>query len=250
MWSRGRKGYKGELIQDVVGKFNAVQRVAGSTGVTIKQVEGCTQPMTCLRTKVVELEPLSPKWPASRIRKWEGEAYHEVGHHAPEVLDTLPFMTKHCIGFDCVLGRLINVIDDVRNERNKHGYYVGRDESLSYTQAFYCLDGVRRIQEAIDAKQELNANAKLFRDVLSWVYIERAKWQPDLAIPSNDFAEVSEPSKYNVLSSDLNSMSTIEEVHSIALRILDISEDHTPEEEQEKAKKAAKGEGKPEDGKL
>jgi len=234
MWGRTAKV---KPIHDVWSVFNAIQRVAATSGITLVPEDGCEQPRTDLRLKKVYLEPLNAYWPIERINKWRGEAYHEVGHHAPEVIDTLPMMLKNKIDFDSLVGKLINIVDDVRNEFNHYGDWAGRDEALSWAQGFYCQRGAKALQEyGISDEPDI----KLTADVMGWVYDYRTNYQPDLKIPSMDFNDLVDGNKYSHLSADLDSMVTADDVYDIVMKILDKSEDHTPEEEMEKAQDGAK----------
>jgi hypothetical protein len=225
-------------IVDSVGNFNAAQRVAGSLGLQLVAKEGCKQPCTSMVTGKVYVEKPSPYWDAAQWDKWRGEVYHEVGHHAPKLKDCLPFMESNNIGFDSLIGLLINVVEDVRNEMNDFGLYKGRDESLSKTQAYYCQRGVDSLSEhgLPEGKDKM-----LFTQALAMCYDWRAKYQPDLAIPSIEFSRLVDWSKYSHLQPMLDKLETIKDVYNIVIRMLEDSPDHSPEEEKEKAAAASEG---------
>ena len=231
-------------IHDVRGIFNAAQRVAAAQGLTLQEEEGCTQPRTDLVSGKVWVAKLNPYWSAELIDKWLGELYHECGHHAPEVLDTLPFMQEKKIGFNCLKGHLINVFDDVRQEMNGRGLHKGRDESLSRTQAHYCDKGA----DALEAMGLPDDKDKLITaQALAMAYDWRSKYQPDLALPSERFSRACPWDSYSHLQPLLDTMYTIEDVHDLVVKMLEESPDHDPEQEQQEAEEQASEEGTGED---
>lgn len=245
MFRRGRK-HKPTEIHNTRGIMNAMQRIA-KTGynLTLNEVEGCTQPMTDMITKTVMVEPLNPYWPIEKLRKWKGEVYHEVGHHAAEVQDLMPLMIERKIGFGSLYGRMVNLIEDYRNERNNYGMFPGRDDDLSWTQAYYCAAGARALDESAGVR---DADSRLFVDVMGHCYSHRALWQPDLAVPANDFmAHVI--TDYSWIYPELEELRTGVDVLNLVDKIFDASPDHDTEEEKEKAEKVADAEGSGADGK-
>ena len=225
-----------KILTDVVGAFNAMQRVASASGLTLVEEKGCTQPKTCLKTGRVYVPELGTAWDRKRVLKWEGETHHEIGHHAPEVQDTLPFMEEKNLSFNSLFGSLMNVFDDIRNEYNNRGMYPGRCQALSFIQAFYCMRGAMELAKSDPS--DIDKDSALMRDVLSWVYLYRSDWQHDLAIPAQEFAKHADPDQFKVLSSFLPALSTIQDVYDLTCKILEVSENHNPEEEEGKSREA------------
>jgi cobalamin biosynthesis protein CobT len=224
------------MINDSVGIFNSVQRQAKAIGLTLVQEKGCKQPRTDLASGFVYVEPLDAYWSIERINKWRGEVYHEIGHQAPEVSDMLPFMRKKGLSFDSFFGKLMNCAEDYRNEFNNYEYWPGRDEALSWTQGFYCTQGAMSL--ASHSEHPMDADMKVFTNVLSWLYTVRGKYQIDVAAPAMDFAMYAEDC-YSHLTTELEAMITAEDVYNLVRKILDDSPEHDTDEEEQKSKDAA-----------
>jgi cobalamin biosynthesis protein CobT len=191
-----------------------------------------------MKTKVITVEKLDPYWSWSHLKKWLGEVYHEIGHHAPELKDMLPLMIREDMDFQSLKGKLMNVVEDVRNEFNNYGEYPGRDEALSWTQGYYCTQGLEHLKG-----KKLDKDMQLFVDVMSWVYTYRGLRQLDLVAPAMEM-EAYAKRNYSHLSPDLDAMVTADDVLDIVNKILEESPDHDKEEEDEKSQKG-EGEGEP-----
>jgi hypothetical protein len=189
---------------------------------------------------------LNPFWPPELVDKWLGEVYHEIGHHAPELGDMLPLMDAIKLKCDSLLGKLMNVFEDVRNEMNHRGRFPGRDVSLSRIQAFYCKKGVESIKE--HGLPTDDKDMCLVAQALALAYDWRKKYQPDLALPSLQFSEMVEWGRYSHLQSRLDTLLTAQDVHDLALEFLEESPDHDKEEEEEKATQPGEGEGEEGEG--
>lgn len=235
---------KPNKMHDVNGIFKSKQRQARSVGLTLRQEKGCTQPRTDLKKKVVYVEPLNPYWDIKRIRKWSGETTHEVWHHAPEVSDTLPFFEANGLCFGTVLGKIFNIFDDVRNERNATSHFKGAGEDLSWTQGYYCTEGGIAIAKHGPPTE---GDMKLFADALGFVYNERSEWQPNVAIPSIEFNKHTDADNYSHLSHRLAELVTAEDVFNLVMDFLEDHPEGDPEKQLEENKQAAKGEGDPSD---
>ena len=230
-------------IVDSGGIFRAVQRMANAIGLTLKEDPKCTQPVTNLKTKVVTVPSLSAYSSERHVNLWKGYVYHEVGHHAPAVSDTLPAMESGRIVPGTLFGMLCNIIDDIRNEHNGHGDYPGRDEALAITQGYHAKDGAQKVAEhGIDS---MKTDMRLFAEVLALAYCYRADtFQPLVGSGALQYENVVPCDHFKFLYSDLDSMETIDDVINIVRKILDESDEHDTEEEEAKGK----GEGGDSDG--
>jgi hypothetical protein len=233
------RGYRGSApvrnIIDSRGTFNAVQRVAKVVGCKLTEREGCVQPYTDLSTKEVVVPRLSPYMTPAELKKWLGEVYHEVGHHAPELGDVNGYMQEHKLGWNSLVGQLMNVGEDFRNEMNRRGMAVGRDEALSWCQSVYCARGAEGLKEHGLPK---NKDKLLTCQALALTYDWRTRYQPDLALPSANFSSIVEWDCYSHLQPRLDELVTIADVHQWALDFIDDSPDHDREAEEQKAEKA------------
>ena len=239
-------------ITDTQSIWRGMQRIGGLvTGdgynkLQLVQEDGCKQPRTCMRTGQVYLEPPSPYWSKGRIKKWMGEAYHEIGHHQPEVRDMLPLMEDKGLAYNSLLGRLINIVEDYRQEKFMAARgYPGVNDVQSWTQGFYCQQGVYNLQ---GAKGPMNPDRELFLQVLCQGYHLRGAWQPDVALPSTRIDKYVDYDKYSHLSPLWDELVTAEDVYNLVIRYLEDSPNHDPEEEESKSKAQAKRESEGEEG--
>ena len=240
-----RKARTARSVYDVHGIRKAIGRVAGEKGCTITEEYGCTQPRTNMQTMEVIVEPLNPYWSKEKLEVWLGTVYHEIGHHAPEVIDIKDMMEEKQISWSSLVGQVINCVEDVRNELNQHNVYQGRSSALGKVQAKYCDLGAKALAKHNGSTD--SADTKLIRDVLGWIYEYRSDYQPPLTLPAIEFNKYTDSSKYSRLSPMLDSMVTAEDVYNIVIEILEISPDHDAEEEQSKAQQQYK-EGESEGG--
>lgn len=220
------------MVIDSGGIFRAVQRVANTVGLTLREDDTCTQPVTDLRSGEVTVPSLSAYTEPKKLMLWLGYIYHEIGHHAPECKDMLSYLMDNKIDCSSLFGRLGNIIEDIRNERNGHGYYPGRDNALARTQAYHALEGAALIKD----KGITDPDMKLFSEVLGLSYKYRGRtFQPQVMIGSSTYDEAVDSSHLDFLLPDIEAMETAEDVFDIVRKILDQSEDHDAKEEEEKA---------------
>lgn len=234
---------------DAGGVFRAVQRVANTVGLTLTESEGCEQPMTDMKTGEVIVPALSAYTDPTKLMLWRGYVYHEIGHHAPEVKDMLTYLEANNIVCSSLFGRLGNIVEDIRNERNCHGYYPGRDDALARTQAYHAREGVSLLSSK-SSYADMDKDKQLFINVLALAYRYRSlRFQPCVSLPSNEFDKQCDSDWLNFLYDDLDNMQTAEDVFNIVRKILEQSEDHDAEEEEAKASQPSEqGEGEDGDG--
>jgi hypothetical protein len=60
---------------------------------------------------------------------WHG-FYHEMGHHAPEVIDIWSEMKEQDVDTSTILGLVLNVLEDFRQESNKLSLYKGKRQTM------------------------------------------------------------------------------------------------------------------------
>ncbi len=228
---------------DVIGAFNAMKSVADANGCTLAMKDKLQQPCVDLETKTVHIARPNALWDEHTIRFWRGTGYHEVGHCHPAESDMLPMMKAKGLGFNSLLGKIINGIDDVRNEFIDYGLYVGRDQDLAYMQAVCAVKGT----ECLAAATSIDYDIALFADVLGWIYTYRADRQTALALPAAQYCALrTGAAKYSHLTPALHAITapgTAEDIYNLALRIVDASGTHSSKEELEKAKTAASAKG-------
>ena len=231
---------------DTVPLLAALQRVAGITrsGLHFELEDDCTQPRTCLESGKIYTRTPRFDWTQHQVTIWLGENYHEVGHHAPEVSDALKGMRFYNVGFDSRLGRLINILEDWRNEINGRGKYVGRDSALSEMQGAACARGA-----AMLAANPKGMKDKFMQDIFAWYYTGRAEWQPHVALPSIEFAKYSHGTRFNEFYNELWNMVTFEDVYNLAIALFDADPDSDSEEEKRASAAAAEAEEEMKEGK-
>ena len=228
---------------DTVPYLNALSRVASAYGLFFELDDKCTQPATCLKTGKIFARRPCMSWGREEFMRWLGENYHECGHHAPKCKDALPGMESREIGFNSRLGRMINLIEDWRNEYNDYGRFVGRDQAIAEMQGFYCRRGAKHLAETGKSEDQL------MTDVFAWTYTERGVWQPPLELASIEFVKAAgtDISKYSHLRDELWAMETFDDVYNLVIKLFE-TDDVSEEEVREQAKaahEAEKGEGEP-----
>jgi hypothetical protein len=220
-------------IHDSYGLFNAVKRIASVTGVTLEAQEGCEQPYTNMKTGKVVVSQVNPYWDLATLRIWLGTAYHEVGHHDDNLKDITPMMEREGISYKGLLGTILNIVEDVRNEKNKLGHFPGRDKALSEVQAHFAEKGAEVLDKT--PYDELSDDQKLFSEALGASYVARSEFQPDLKVSSPKYTSQLE-GKFFHLKDEFLALSTADDVLALTKKMIDESPEHDFEEEKEKAK--------------
>lgn len=223
---------KARPIIDTYGVFRACQRVAQTDGLQLKMDDKCKVPWTDMKTGLVTVPTLSAYSTPDQVTIWRGSVYHECGHHSPEVKDIGDLIESKEIGMDSYFGKVINIIEDIRNEKNNLGVYPGRDSALSEANELI-------ITEACDNMEKNGVPEQLqdLLDVQALALLERADWQPHLAVGAPRFAKLASPNleKLKTLIPDIKSMVTAQDVYEIARKICEHT-DKDPDEEEKKAK--------------
>ena len=222
---------------DTVPLLNAMQRVARTSGLKFELEEDCTQPRTDLVSGIIYARQPRACWGEQEVKLWLGENYHEVGHHAPKVQDALEGMRRHKVGFSSRLGRLINLLEDWRNENNGYGMFKGRDSSLAFCQAYYCKRGAIAL-----ARSGGKSSDQFMTDVFGWIYNGRSAWQPDLVKPSMMFNDFADYERFLKFYNRLIEMDVFDDVYNLAIDLFDADPNEDADKEKEDAAEAAEAE--------
>ena len=158
-------------MQDSLGMFKAAERIAEAEGLQLIQDKGVHCP--CTDGLVVKVPPLSPYASREETIKWLASIYHEVGHNAPGFKEIFRLTKRLGIDMDSIPGRVLNIVEDNRNERNKLGEYLGRDRVLSEMNAICGQAGYSNLK---DVKELGEWEVPIYVQALSLA--ERCNWQP------------------------------------------------------------------------
>lgn len=119
---------------DLVAVQRAVNILAQRAGLRVEYVTEqmfCTEPGGRL---IVQRPSLS--WNESQLRVWRNAVCHEIGHWLPEVRDIFPLLVKKKINTNDVFGACLNIVDDIRNDRNRCNVYPGTRQDKIHTTEF------------------------------------------------------------------------------------------------------------------
>ena len=224
---------------DTIPMLNAMQRVARASGLRFELDPECDQPCTDLETGVIYARTPRSSWTEEEVMLWLGQNYHEAGHHHPRVKDALEGMRSREIGFNCELGRVINIVEDWRNEITDRGRFAGRCDVQSRCQAYYCAKGAKALAAAIARGDDPTG---FMTNVFGWIYNARGEWQPHMVIPAMAFSEHCDYAHWEVLYADLWAMETFDDVYNLVIKLYDLDPTKDAEKAKEEAKKAAKAE--------
>jgi hypothetical protein len=116
---------------DLVAVQRAVNILAQRAGLRVEYVAEqmfCTEPGGRL---IVQRPSLS--WTDAQLRIWRNAVCHEIGHWLPENRDIFPLLVKKKINTNDVFGACLNIVDDVRNDRNRTNLYPGTRHDKVFT---------------------------------------------------------------------------------------------------------------------
>jgi hypothetical protein len=233
-------------INDPQGAFRAMTRVAEAQGARLTIDASCQVPCADLKTKQVVVPPVPSTATKHDFLMWRGYGYHEAGHLDSELSDMLPLVTAKRIGMSSLLGRVLNVGEDVRNEHNRYGQFPGRDEALEYIQAYFCKHGAEKIKEvgwaSVPPEQQVFCKAL----VLSYTFRQQT-FQTN--VDASAFDGVVDVSEYHDLLPTMF-FDTAENVYEWAVKFIERETGKSEEEQRQEAEaqyKPGKGEGDPAD---
>lgn len=230
-------------IVDTYGIYKAVQRVADVNGLQLKIDYECQVPYTDMGTKEVVVPALSAYSTPNEVTSWRAIAYHECGHHSPEVIDIYDLMKDKGINMSSTFGKVLNIVEDIRNEKNRLGDYPGRDLALSEGNEIVC----KQIIEKFEKGGTIDPALQDLFDAQVMSMLERSDWQPHVATVASKLEKYASPKieKLKGLIPEVKAMVTAEDVYNVTRKIIeDLGMD--PEEEEEKARE---GSGEGEEGK-
>jgi cobalamin biosynthesis protein CobT len=226
------------------GSKRLARILADRAGLSVQFDKDCEQPKTNLTTGKIIVRTPDPFWDKKTTTEWFGQLCHEIGHHAPNMLDDMSTCADNKIGLQSFMGGIYNIVSDYRNEVTDHGMYTGRDEALSYAQGASAARGYPVAKES----DPENAQMEMMKDIFNWVYTARSEWQPDLLVPSANWNEVCSDRFFHH-TSELNAMQTGEDCLTLVKKIIDEDPELDLEEEEKAAAEAADQEGEGEGSK-
>ena len=116
---------------DLIAVQRACNMLAKRAGLRVEYVAEqtfCTEPGGRL---IVQRPDIA--WSESQLRVWRNAVCHEIGHWLPEVRDIFPLLVSKNIDTSNVFGACLNIVDDVRNDRNRCETYPGTRQDKIFT---------------------------------------------------------------------------------------------------------------------
>lgn len=116
---------------DLVAVQRACNMLAKRAGLRVEYV---TEQMFCTEPggRLIVQRP-SVSWNESQLRIWRNAVCHEIGHWLPECRDIFPLLVKKKINTNDVFGACLNIVDDIRNDRNRCNVYPGTRQDKVFT---------------------------------------------------------------------------------------------------------------------
>jgi len=90
----------------------------------------CKEHIAATSGTVIYLQRPKYDWDKDRLCIWESDAYHEIGHCAPNNKDIFDIIHKHEIHMASRFGKCLNCLDDLRQEWEQYGKFRGRDRIM------------------------------------------------------------------------------------------------------------------------
>jgi len=115
------------MILNFYTVLKRVRALVGSANMRL-QFEKLDQPRTDGKTIYVPYP--SSEWSEKEMTRWEYSVYHEIGHCVAPNNECFDVLKTSGINPQSFMGRLWNVVEDVRQEHNQYGEYAGRDATM------------------------------------------------------------------------------------------------------------------------
>lgn len=202
---------------DSYGYFVAASRIAESDGVKLVQQEGLACPYT--NGVTVYVPPLSPYAKRKEVVHWLANIYHELGHNSPGYREVFDIAKSKGVDMNSPLGRIWNIVEDCRQEKNKRGDYPGRDSVLSESNAMHISDIINKVSAS-----GIKPDVQYLFDIQALSVIERGDWQPHVTELVDDFASFMSPEgkeKLTPFLPRLASLRTAMEGYELSLELLE-----------------------------
>ena len=232
---------------DSYAEFNAMKRILADYDLRLVMDNKCQVPYTSGTTVVV------PPLPYDATRedkiKWLGIGYHEAGHHGAEVKDIWDLIKTKEISMDSFFGRVINIIEDVRNEQSRLGDYRGRDTALSEMTGLIVQEMLAKFDDPAFS-EDTSPEWEMVKALRQWSLTHRGTWQPHVTLPAEKLRKHSDAELVKKLDPFLprlgrDQLVTAEDVYQLAKDVIEaLGAD--PKEEEKKAqeeKKSGKSKG-------
>ncbi len=115
------------MIINTIVITNRVRAMAEDAGLTVQL---CDERIAATSGTVIYLERPKYNWTPEQMTIWEAGDYHEIGHCSPANKDIFKIIKEKKIHMKSRLGLCLNVLDDLRQEKEQFGRYAGRDRVM------------------------------------------------------------------------------------------------------------------------
>lgn len=208
--------------------------VQGTLARNIKFVDGTVTPHIDMRSGEVVLSRPNAYLTEAEFEEYCAVILHEFGHLAPELQDMAERMTSIP---NKKFAQLLNIVEDIRDERNKHGEFAGRDRMLGDMQARLARSGAEVMRKPDNGIPEWFSTTM----VAAYRYRE-STFQPQI---DGGLFDV-DTSGLDPIVPMLDKMRTAEDCWAVAEWLYDYWNDDSSESEPESD--PSDGKGEPDDG--
>lgn len=127
---------------------------------------------------VITVPAPSSLWNEEDMMKWEYDCEHEIGHVVPECIDSYDMLHNHGVRHNTLLGHILNIMEDFRQEYRGWGEYAGRKGTIMRGRALYlkAMDYKERFKQAAGEPERA-----VVLTMFAWDTAIREDWVTSLA---------------------------------------------------------------------
>jgi Mg-chelatase subunit ChlD len=159
--------------------------LAGRYGITINFVEDQDAVPTMSASKVLTIKQPLMTYDNDDWINWLGQFYHEVGHWAVELEDSMEWIKENGNDVNTPFGMCLNFAVDYRNEYNKYSEYAGKLDVLNKSRVNY----YKKVNKLpfLSSESGENQMIDIFRVLIGLDGLARIKWMPSIEAGAEQF---------------------------------------------------------------
>ena len=192
----------------------------------------------------------SSLWTEEQVLMWEYDCEHEIGHVLPDCIDSYDMLHEKKIDCSSLLGHILNIMEDFRQEYRGWGEFAGRKGTIMRGRALYHKKMDYPSMFSAAAK---DANRAVALTMFTWDTYCRESWLTSVAGQSDAMVKAMTPQQLEwmskLTSGDYETLLKVKtltafEMYDLCIRIMsEVFEVEPPDEENTSESSESKADG-------